>query len=139
MLQLFSLYIGFAMRFLLFFNSTMRNMDAGSMDGEYVELASVAEAYTAMGIADAVGVLFACAKWVKFFGYASYSSPLRRISVTLGRASYMFCWAVLLLIVGIVAMVVLGNQLFGFDMRQFSTIGDSSQTLTLMLVGDVAP
>merc|ERR1712167_96597 len=97
----------------------------------------VMENWAAMCICDASALLFSCPKFIKFFLYTD--SPLRLLSLSLGRAVHTFAWSIVLVFTFLGAMFVIGQQLFGFDLPQFATLGGALFTLMLMMVGDVDP
>lgn len=136
-LTLVALAAAFAMRVVLYFHDVIAEWEGNPSDA-YLELMPIAETWAAMTMAEAVVLLFSCVRFLKFFSY-SRNPQLQVLGLTLSRSGYKFVWTVVLVALFIVAMVILGQQTFGFDMDKFSTGGGSSLTLLLMLIGDVDP
>lgn len=134
---LVALAAAFAMRVVLYLHDVIAEWE-GNPSGAYLELMPLAETWAAMAMAEAVVLLFSCVRFLKFFSY-SRNTQLQVLGLTLSRSGYKFVWTTVLVAIFIVAMVILGQQTFGFDMDKFSTGGGSSLTLLLMLIGDVDP
>lgn len=135
-LTLSGLTAGFIFRAMLFFDPFFRDGYVNPDDG-YLELAPLMETWGAMCWADASVLLLSCPKFIRFFLYTD--TPLRVLSLSLSRAFYKFAFAIGLVFLFLIAMFIMAQQIFGFDMPQFATPGGSLLTLLRMMVGDVDP
>ena len=135
-LTLASLTAGFIFRAVLFFDPFFRDGYVNPNDG-YLELAPLMETWSAMCWADASALLLSCPKFIRFFLYTD--TPMRVLSLSLSRAFYKFAFAIGFSFLFLVAMLIMAQQLFGFNMHQFATPGGSLLTLLRMVVGDVDP
>ena len=135
-LTLASLTAGFIFRAVLFFDPFFRDGYVNPNDG-YLELAPLMETWGAMCWADASALLLSCPKFIRFFLYTD--TPMRVLSLSLSRAFYKFAFAIGFSFLFLIAMLIMAQQLFGFNMHQFATPGGSFLTLLRMVVGDVDP